>query len=116
MTIKRLALLFSFSLFFIVNLANSADKAKPKLTLDEFLNSVSFNSVKISPDGHAIVIASERADSLVVGKLDVDKHGPIAARYGVQGIPFLGLFEHGQLVRQAVGAMPKAQLEKQLGL
>jgi hypothetical protein len=34
----------------------------------------------------------------------------------VQGIPFLGLFEHGQLTRQAVGAMPKAQLEKQLGL
>lgn len=61
-------------------------------------------------------IASERADSLVVGKLDVDKHGPIAARYGVQGIPFLGLFEHGQLTRQAVGAMPKAQLEQQLGL
>ena len=61
-------------------------------------------------------IASERADTLVVGKLDVDKHGPIAARYGVQGIPFLGLFEHGQLTRQAVGAMPKAQLEKQLGL
>ncbi len=61
-------------------------------------------------------IASERADTLVVGKLDVDKHGPIAARYGVQGIPFLGLFEHGQLTHQAVGAMPKAQLEKQLGL
>ena len=61
-------------------------------------------------------IASEHADTLVVGKLDVDKHGPIAARYGVQGIPFLGLFEHGQLTRQAVGAMPKAQLEKQLGL
>jgi thioredoxin 1 len=61
-------------------------------------------------------IASERADTLVVGKLDVDKHGPLAARYGVQGIPFLGLFEHGQLTRQAVGAMPKAQLEKQLGL
>jgi thioredoxin 1 len=61
-------------------------------------------------------IANERADSLVVGKLDVDKHGPIAARYGVQGIPFLGLFEHGQLTRQAVGAMPKAQLEQQLGL
>ena len=35
-------------------------------------------------------IASERADSLVVGKLDVDKHGPIAARYGVQGIPVPG--------------------------
>jgi len=61
-------------------------------------------------------IATERSDTLVVGKLDVDKHGPIAAKYGVQGIPFLGLFEHGQLTHQAVGAMPKAQLEKQLGL
>jgi thioredoxin 1 len=61
-------------------------------------------------------IAAERGEQIVVGKLDVDQHGAIAARYGVQGIPFLGLFQHGQLVRQAVGAMPKAQLEKQLGL
>ncbi len=61
-------------------------------------------------------IAKERSDSLVVGKLDVDQHGAIAAKYGVQGIPFLALFEHGQVVRQAVGAMPKAQLERQLGL
>ena len=61
-------------------------------------------------------IAKERADTLVVGKLDVDQHGALAATYGVQGIPFLALFEHGQLVRQAVGAMPKAQLERQLGL
>ncbi|MCC6829996.1 MAG: thioredoxin [Thermoleophilia bacterium] len=61
-------------------------------------------------------IAKERSDSLVVGKLDVDQHGALAARYGVQGIPFLALFEHGQVVRQAVGAMPKAQLERQLGL
>ena len=61
-------------------------------------------------------IAKERADTLVVGKLDVDQHGAIAAKYGVQGIPFLALFEHGQVTRQAVGAMPKAQLERQLGL
>jgi len=61
-------------------------------------------------------IAKERSDSLVVGKLDVDQHGALAAKYGVQGIPFLALFEHGQVVRQAVGAMPKAQLERQLGL
>lgn len=61
-------------------------------------------------------IAKERADTLVVGKLDVDQHGALAGKYGVQGIPFLALFENGQLVRQAVGAMPKAQLERQLGL
>ena len=61
-------------------------------------------------------IAKERADSLVVGKLDVDAHGAIAQRYNVQGIPFIGLFENGQLARHAVGAMPKAQLERALGL
>ncbi len=41
-------------------LAHAVDK--PKLTLDEFFNSVSFNALRISPDGHAIVIAIERPD------------------------------------------------------
>ncbi len=36
--------------------------AKPKLTLDEFFNSVSFTAVKVSPDGNSVVIATERAD------------------------------------------------------
>ncbi len=35
---------------------------KPKLTLDEFFNSVSFSSIKLSPDGNAVVIGTERAD------------------------------------------------------
>ena len=37
-------------------------QGKPKLTLDEFFNSVSYNSVAISPDGNSVVIATERAD------------------------------------------------------
>ena len=37
-------------------------QAKPKLILDEFFNSVSYNSVAISPDGNSVVIATERAD------------------------------------------------------
>jgi thioredoxin 1 len=61
-------------------------------------------------------IAKEREGSLVVGKLDVDAHAAIAQRYNVQGIPFIGLFENGRLARHAVGAMPKAQLERALGL
>src|SRR6202790_2412504 len=36
--------------------------AKPKLPLDEFFNSVSFPSVKVSPDGNSVVIETERAD------------------------------------------------------
>ena len=35
---------------------------KPKLTLDEFFNSVSYSSVAISPDGNSVVIGTERAD------------------------------------------------------
>src|SRR6478672_1381921 len=35
---------------------------KPKITLDEFFNSVSFPSVAVSPDGTSVVIVTERAD------------------------------------------------------
>jgi len=37
-------------------------EGKPKLTLDEFFNSVSYNTVAISPDGNSVVIVTERAD------------------------------------------------------
>jgi len=40
----------------------SAAQNKPKLTLDDFFNSVSFPAVEISPDGNSVVIAAERAD------------------------------------------------------
>src|SRR5260370_13243695 len=36
--------------------------SKPKLTLDEFFNSVSFSAVELSPDGNSVVIGTERAD------------------------------------------------------
>ncbi len=35
---------------------------KPKLTLDEFFNSVSFTGLEISPDGNSVVIGTDRAD------------------------------------------------------
>lgn len=60
-------------------------------------------------------IAHEHAD-IVVGKVDIDAHPELAQRYGVQGIPFVGLFENGALARHAVGAQPKASIERALGL
>jgi dipeptidyl aminopeptidase/acylaminoacyl peptidase len=54
-------LLISISFFTQPNFAD-AQNAKPKLTLDEFFNSVSFPDVKVSPDGNSVVIATERAD------------------------------------------------------
>jgi dipeptidyl aminopeptidase/acylaminoacyl peptidase len=40
----------------------AAAQTKPKLTLDEFFNSVDFTALELSPDGNSVVIATERAD------------------------------------------------------
>jgi dipeptidyl aminopeptidase/acylaminoacyl peptidase len=42
--------------------ASSQTKTRPKLTIDEFFNSISFTALEISPDGNSIAIATERAD------------------------------------------------------
>src|ERR1700687_1664068 len=39
-----------------------AAQNKPKLTLDEFFNSVNFPALEISPDGNSVLIETERAD------------------------------------------------------
>src|SRR3954453_15985832 len=48
--------------FSLVSSILAVAENKPKITLDEFFNSVSFSSVKLSPDGNSIVIGTERAD------------------------------------------------------
>lgn len=50
-----------FALLFCAALA-AAQTTKPLLTLDEFFNSVDIRSVRVSPDGHAVVIETSRAD------------------------------------------------------
>jgi len=44
---------------------------------------------------------------LKVVKVDVDENPDLAQRYGIMSIPTLMVFKGGQLVNQAVGAMPK---------
>jgi dipeptidyl aminopeptidase/acylaminoacyl peptidase len=53
------------SIIFLVistSVIGAAQSAKPKLTLDEFFNSVSFPDVRVSPDGNSVVIETNRAD------------------------------------------------------
>ena len=59
-------------------------------------------------------IADERDVKLV--KVNIDQEQGLAMRYGVSSIPMMILFEDGQPQAQAVGAMPKGALERQLGL
>lgn len=54
-------------------------------------------------------IAEERAD-IKVGKINVDEQPELAAAFHVMSIPTLIVMKNGQVVNQAVGARPKAQI------
>jgi hypothetical protein len=45
----------------IISTLTLAD-TKPKLSIDEFFNAVSFPNIALSPDGNSVVIVAERAD------------------------------------------------------
>lgn len=55
-------------------------------------------------------IATEYAEKIEVGKLDVDAHPEIAQQYGVMSMPTLLMFENGQVTKQLIGYRPKNQL------
>ena len=57
-------------------------------------------------------MAADNADRLRIVKLDVDRNPVTAARYRVQGMPTLSLFDGGELVREVRGARPRRALEK----
>ena len=48
-------------------------------------------------------LAEEFAGQVAVGKLNTDDNQEIAIRYGIMGIPTLGLFRDGKLVDRIVG-------------
>lgn len=48
-------------------------------------------------------LADELAGRVTIGKLDVDVNQDIAIRFGVMGVPTLGLFRDGRLVDRMVG-------------
>jgi thioredoxin 1 len=59
-------------------------------------------------------IAGEKSGNLTVAKLNVDDHGDIAGRFNVMSIPTMLLFKDGEVVKQMVGAMPKARLLEEI--
>src|ERR1700743_3782306 len=59
-------------------------------------------------------IASDRAGTIKVGKVNVDEEPALAERAGVRGIPYVVLYRDGEVAGQAVGAQPKAALEQPL--
>jgi thioredoxin 1 len=56
----------------------------------------------------------EYAGKAVIGKLNVDENGDIAANYGIRSIPTLLVFKGGEVVDKIVGAVPKSNIASKL--
>ena len=59
-------------------------------------------------------IANEHADKLRLVKMNVDENPVTPATYRVTGIPTLNVYQNGEVVKQIVGAKPKAALLRDL--
>ena len=59
-------------------------------------------------------LAEELADRAHVAKVDVDKSGELANRFGIRSIPTLVVFKAGKIVDQLVGAAPKDRIREML--
>ena len=68
----------------------------------------------VAPELEAL--ANQYGPAIKVVKVDVDANQSVAARYGIRGIPTIGLFEHGELTKQSVGARPWHAIESELQL
>ncbi len=68
----------------------------------------------VAPEVEAL--ADQYGAAIKVVKVDVDANQVVAGRYGIRGIPMIGLFEGGKLTKQVVGARPRHAIEAELGL
>jgi thioredoxin 1 len=56
-------------------------------------------------------IATERAGSVKVAKIDSDQNPRVSARFNVRSLPTLLFFKDGQVVDQIIGAVPKGRID-----
>lgn len=59
-------------------------------------------------------LAEEYEGKAKVGKVNVDEEGELSQAFGVMSIPTIVLVKDGKVLKQAVGARPKAEVEAML--
>ncbi|MEU9888599.1 thioredoxin [Sphaerisporangium sp. NPDC051017] len=59
-------------------------------------------------------IATEHADKLTIVKINIDENPQTPRDYGVLQIPTLNVYKGGEVVKQIIGAKPKAMLLREL--
>jgi thioredoxin 1 len=55
-------------------------------------------------------VATEYADKVTIGKLNIDQNSATPSKFGIRGIPTLLLFKDGKVAATKVGALSKVQL------
>ena len=101
--------------------------AELKITTENFENEVMKSNIPVLIDFWApwcgpcrmmgpIIeqLAEEYEGKAKVGKVNVDEEGELSQAFGVMSIPTIVLVKDGKVVRQAVGARPKAEVEAML--
>ncbi len=63
---------------------------------------------------HVEALSKEYEGKAVVGKVNVDQYGSLAAKFGVRNIPTLIVLKNGEVVEKVVGAVPKETLASKL--
>lgn len=61
-------------------------------------------------------LADELGGAVKVTKVNVDEEPELASQFGVMSIPTLILFKNGEVSAKAVGARPKEDIRRQLGI
>jgi thioredoxin 1 len=59
-------------------------------------------------------IAAENADKITVVKLNVDESPDVPREYGILQIPTLNIYSGGEVVKQIIGAKPKAVMIREI--
>lgn len=61
-------------------------------------------------------LSEELSNTVEVAKINVDEEPELASKFGVMSIPTLVLVEGGTVAATSVGARPKEDIRKQLGI
>ena len=101
--------------------------AELKITIENFENEVMKSNIPVLIDfwapwcGPCLMmgpiieqLAEEYEGKAKVGKVNVDEEGELSQAFGVMSIPTIVLVKDGKVVKQAVGARPKAEVEAML--
>lgn len=59
-------------------------------------------------------IAATYPENITIAKLNVDENPQTSTSYGITSIPTMAVFQDGKIVKQIVGAKPKAALLRDL--